>query len=109
MHDQSSWSGYLWATLTGFFTAMSAQDIIFAMGALVTAVIGIATYFSNRQKNKAIIEAERARERAETERTKMLADYLASRSEKAGKEPPQELRETIKLIEGNLNNESIAQ
>ncbi len=56
MNDKGS---YFWGWLTGVLAALSLQDIIFAAGAMFTAIFTVCTYLSNDKKNKAIAEANR--------------------------------------------------
>lgn len=60
-NDGGGFGGYVWGALTGFFTALSAQDVMFGLGALVTALLGLLTYISNDRRNKRIAAAAEAR------------------------------------------------
>lgn len=53
--------GYVWAGLTGIFASLTPQDIMFGLGALITALLGLLTYISNDRRNKRIAAAAEAR------------------------------------------------
>ncbi|TIM24858.1 MAG: hypothetical protein E5Y74_00235 [Mesorhizobium sp.] len=96
-----SWWGYLWATATGAFTLLTPQDFMFAIGGIITAILGILTYVSNSRKNKQIVLAQKAAADAERERVLLLAQYLQSRKDGQIPDTPKEIIETIALIEGD--------
>lgn len=56
MNDKGS---YFWGWLTGVLAALSLQDIIFAAGAVFTAIFTVYTYRSNDRKNKALASEAR--------------------------------------------------
>lgn len=56
MNDKGS---YFWSWLTGVLAALSLQDIIFAAGAVFTAIFTVYTYLSNDRKNKALASEAR--------------------------------------------------
>lgn len=60
-NDGGGFGGYVWSGLTGILTVLTPQDVIFALGAVVTAILGILTYLSNDRRNKRIAAAEEAR------------------------------------------------
>lgn len=95
------WWGYLWATATGAFTLLTPQDFMFAIGGIITAILGIMTYRSNSRKNNQIVIAQQAAAEAERERVRLLAQYLQSRKDGQVPETPKEILETIALIEGD--------
>ena len=64
--------GYVWAGLTGLFATLTPQDIMFGLGALVTAILGLLTYISNDRRNKRIAAAAEAR-------NEILKRYVADR------------------------------
>lgn len=59
--DGGGMGGYVWAGLTGLLASLTPQDIMFGLGALVTAVLGLLTYLSNDRRNKRIAEAAEKR------------------------------------------------
>ncbi|MBA5203097.1 hypothetical protein H2Y57_05270 [Pectobacterium aroidearum] len=63
MMASNSPGSYFWSWLTGILTALSAQDIMFGIGAIFTAVFTVLTYLSNSRKNAALAtEARRQTE-----------------------------------------------
>ncbi|TYL43902.1 hypothetical protein [Dickeya sp. ws52] len=66
------WS-YFWGWMTGLLSTLSFQDVIFAAGALFTAVITVLTYLSNARKNAALAAAE-------IERNRIIGDWVASQN-----------------------------
>ncbi|EHD22065.1 MULTISPECIES: hypothetical protein [Brenneria] len=63
MKTSGSSDSYFWSWMTGFLTTLSTQDVIFAIGAVFTAIFTVLTYLSNSRKNKAIAaEARRQTE-----------------------------------------------
>lgn len=61
MNTNNGFWSYFWTTLTGFFTMLTLQDVLFAGGAVVTALFTWLTYRSNNRRNAAVIEEERKR------------------------------------------------
>ncbi|MGX7395725.1 hypothetical protein ACWOQQ_00170 [Enterobacter sp. ESY66] len=61
MNTQNGFWSYFWSTITGFMTMLTLQDVLFAFGALVSALFAWLTYRSNDRKNKAAIEEDRKR------------------------------------------------
>ncbi len=80
--------GYLWAGLTGIFTALSVQDISIMLGALVTAALGVMTYISNDRRNRRIAAAEEAR-------NVILSKYYDS-ADADGRRPPPPIDSTAR-------------
>lgn len=80
---------------------LTPQDVMFAIGGVITAVLGIMTYVSNSRKNGQIVLAQQAAAEAERERVRLLAQYLQSRKDGQIPETPKEIMETIALIEGD--------
>lgn len=78
--DGGGMGGYVWAGLTGILATLTPQDIMFGLGALVTALLGLLTYISNDRRNKRIAEAAE-------ERNKILRLYVT----KHEGDPPQRL------------------
>lgn len=70
--DSGGLWGYVWMVLTGFFTGLTPQDVMFGLGALITAVLGLLTYISNDRRNKRIAAAAEAR-------NDILKRYVANR------------------------------
>lgn len=73
MNDKSS---YFWGWMTGILSTLSFQDIIFAVGALFTAIITVLTYVSNARKNQALAAAER-------ERNQIIKNWVESQEGRA--------------------------
>lgn len=61
MNTQNGFWSYFWSTITGFLTMLTLQDVLFASGAVVSALFAWLTYRSNDRKNKAAIEEYRKR------------------------------------------------
>ena len=61
MNTQNGFWSYFWSTITGFLTMLTLQDVLFAAGAVVSALFAWLTYRSNDRKNKAAIEEDRKR------------------------------------------------
>ncbi|WP_227136718.1 SHOCT domain-containing protein [Kosakonia radicincitans] len=61
MNTQNGFWSYFWSTITGFLTMLTLQDVLFATGAVVSALFAWLTYRSNDRKNKAAIEEDRKR------------------------------------------------
>lgn len=61
MNTQNGFWSYFWSTITGFLTMLTLQDVLFASGAVVSALFAWLTYRSNDRKNKAAIEEDRKR------------------------------------------------
>ncbi|AYC20055.1 hypothetical protein DZA65_03180 [Dickeya dianthicola] len=74
--NNGGWS-YFWGWVTGLLSTLSFQDIIFAAGALFTAVITVLTYLSNARKNQALAAAE-------IERNRIIGEWVAAQNGKAG-------------------------
>ncbi len=87
-NDSGGFGGYIWAGLTGILATLTPQDIMFGLGALVTAVLGLLTYLSNDQRNKRIAAAEEAR-------VELLRIYFNNHAE----DPPARSRETLDAIQ----------
>ncbi|WP_052038253.1 hypothetical protein [Pectobacterium odoriferum] len=69
---------YFWSWATGALTALSLQDMIFALGAIFTAIFTVYTYLSNDRKNKALA--------AEARRQTEILERLASTQQITPKE-----------------------
>ncbi|MDK9365349.1 MULTISPECIES: SHOCT domain-containing protein [Lelliottia] len=61
MNTQNGFWSYFWSSITGFMTMLTLQDVLFAFGAVVSALFAWLTYRSNDRKNKAAIEEDRKR------------------------------------------------
>jgi len=61
MNNSNGFWSYFWTTMTGFFTMLTLQDVLFALGAVVTALFTWLTYRSNNRRNNAVIEEEKKR------------------------------------------------
>lgn len=70
MNTNNGFWSYFWTTLTGFFTMLTLQDVLFAGGAVITALFTWLTYRSNNRRNQVAIEEER-------KRTKIVAEAYA--------------------------------
>lgn len=64
-HDLPYW----WSAALGFFSLLSLQDYVFIVGAVISAVFTIKTYYSKRKE-------ERKRAEQDAERTRLLKEYL---------------------------------
>lgn len=115
MHDNNGWGGYVWACISALFTSLTFQDLVFAIGAVISAAIGIMTFISNRRKNKAISEAvartEEVKQQQELARSKMLATYLERGYAAQDKPVPDSIVEVMKVVEdsGILDEPAITQ
>ncbi|MFE4125366.1 hypothetical protein ACFX4S_09000 [Kosakonia sp. YIM B13605] len=79
MNTNNGFWSYFWSATTGFFTMLTLQDVLFAVGAVVTALFTWLTYRSNNRRNQAIIEEER-------KRTEIISKAYAK--DDPGKNPP---------------------
>lgn len=61
MNTNNGFWSYFWSAITGFFAMLTLQDVLFALGAVVTALFTWLTYCSNNRRNLAVIEEERKR------------------------------------------------
>jgi len=61
MNTNNGFWSYFWSSITGFLTMLTLQDVLFAFGAVVSALFAWLTYRSNDRKNKAAIEEDRKR------------------------------------------------
>lgn len=61
MNTQNGFTSYFWSSITGFMAMLTLQDVLFAFGAVVSALFAWLTYRSNDRKNKAAIEEDRKR------------------------------------------------
>ncbi|EIH9537410.1 hypothetical protein [Escherichia coli] len=61
MNTQNGFWSYFWSAITGFFAMLTLQDVLFALGAIVTALFTWLTYRSNNKRNLAVIAEERKR------------------------------------------------
>jgi uncharacterized membrane protein len=61
MNTSNGFWSYFWSSITGFLTMLTLQDVLFAFGAVVSALFAWLTYRSNDRKNKAAIEEDRKR------------------------------------------------
>jgi hypothetical protein len=68
--NENGGNTYFWSWATGALTALSLQDMIFALGAIFTAIFTVYTYRSNDRKNKALA--------AEARRQTEILEHLAS-------------------------------
>lgn len=70
MQKMNSSSGhYWWSSLLGLFSILSLQDYVFILGALVSVVFTIKTYYANRKEKRQSAEQDKAR-------TQLLKEYL---------------------------------
>jgi pilus assembly protein TadC len=92
MYKNSGWWSYFWSWLTGFLASLSAQDIIFGIGAVFTGIFTVLTYLSNDRKNKAIA-AEFKR------RSDMLKSYIKNRENINNADAPQVVQEMNDVLE----------
>lgn len=86
--DGGGVGGYVWAGLTGILATLTPQDIMFGLGALVTAILGLLTYISNDRRNRRIAAAEEAR-------VELLKTYVNRHAE----DPPARSREVLDAIQ----------
>lgn len=61
MNNSNGFWSYFWSAITGFFTMLTLQDVLFAIGSVVAALFTWLTYRSNNRRNLAVIEEERKR------------------------------------------------
>lgn len=61
MNTSNGFWSYFWSAITAFFTMLTLQGLLFALGAVVTALFTWLTYRSNNKRNMAVIEEERKR------------------------------------------------
>lgn len=61
MNNSNGFWSYFWSAITGFFTMLTLQDVLFAIGSVVVALFTWLTYRSNNRRNLAVIEEERKR------------------------------------------------
>lgn len=61
MNTNNGFWSYFWSVLTGVFATLTLQDLLFAVGCLLTGIFTWLTYRSNDRKNKAAIEEDRKR------------------------------------------------
>ena len=61
MNTNNGFWSYFWSAITGFFTMLTLQDVLFAAGSVVAALFTWLTYRSNNRRNQATIEEERKR------------------------------------------------
>lgn len=87
-NDSGGFGGYIWAGLTGILATLTPQDIMFGLGALVTAILGLLTYLSNDRRNQRIAAAEEAR-------VELLRTYVNAHSH----DLPARSRETLDAIQ----------
>jgi len=68
--DQTSQNmPYWWSACLAFFSTLSLYDYIFCVGAAISAIFTIKTYYASRREKLQQLEEERAR-------TEMLRRYL---------------------------------
>ena len=60
---------YWWSAALGFFSLLSLQDYVFIIGAVISAIFTIKTYYAKRAE-------EKKRMLEEQKRTQALVDYL---------------------------------
>lgn len=61
MNTSNGFWSYFWSGITGFLTMLTLQDVLFAAGAVVTALFTWLTYRSNNRRNMAMVEEEHKR------------------------------------------------
>lgn len=86
--DGGGFGGYVWAGLTAILSSLTPQDVMFGLGALVTAVLGLLTYISNDRRNRRIAAAEEAR-------VELIKNYFNRHAE----DTPARSRETLDAIQ----------
>jgi hypothetical protein len=69
MHSDNPNLPYWWSACLGFFSLLSLQEYVFILGAIISAVFTIKTYYAKRKE-------ERAHLREEQKRTRILQEYL---------------------------------
>lgn len=72
---------YWWSTALGIFSALSLQESVFILGALVSAYFTVKTYYAKRKEERERLEEEK-------KRTQLLADYLADVRKKPHSDRP---------------------
>lgn len=77
MNTSNGFWPYVWSGITGFLTMLTLQDVLFALGAVVTALFTWLTYRSNNRRNQAQIEESRQRTEEERKRTEILKTAYA--------------------------------
>ena len=61
MNNSNGFWSYFWSAITGFFTMLTLQDVLFALGSVVAALFTWLTYRSNNRRNLAVVEEEKKR------------------------------------------------
>ncbi|CAM8038628.1 hypothetical protein K9O81_23650 [Leclercia adecarboxylata] len=61
MNTQNGFWSYFWSAITGFFAMLTLQDVLFALGFLITGIFTWLTYRSNNRRNLTAEEEERKR------------------------------------------------
>lgn len=96
MRDGSGqgWAGYIWSGVTAFFTWVFAwltpQDLIFAIGAVISAMFAYLTYKSNNKRNERLAAAAEAR-------NELLKTKLSARRSINPENVPDDMRELVDL------------
>lgn len=78
---------YWWSASLGFFSLLSLQDYVFILGAVISALFTIKTYYAKRREEKARLAEERRR-------TQLMAVYLGNIS----RLPPEERPSAAEII-----------
>lgn len=76
-HDLPYW----WSAALGLFSLLSLQDYVFILGAIISAVFTIKTYYAKRRE-------EREQLNEEKKRTQIIEKYLDEVSRKPGSDRP---------------------
>ncbi|WP_145529209.1 hypothetical protein [Yersinia alsatica] len=72
MNEQSQLP-YWWTGTLALFSALSLQDYIFILGAVISVIFTIKTYYVNLHEKAAIIKEEQRR-------TEILRDFLRNKT-----------------------------
>lgn len=76
-HDLPYW----WSAALGLFSLLSLQDYVFILGAVISAIFTVKTYYAKRKE-------ERERLQEEKKRTQLLSNYLAEVAKKPHSDRP---------------------
>lgn len=84
---------YWWTASLALFSALSLQEYIFIIGALISAWFTIKTYYANRREKAAQIKEQQ-------ERTQILKDYLHGKPIDSHPAAIQVVNEVLQQMEG---------
>jgi hypothetical protein len=90
--SNAGWWSYFWSWITGFLVSLSAQDIIFGIGAVFTGIFTVLTYLSNDRKNQAIASEGKRR-------TDILQAYIKNRENINNADAPKVAKEMNEVLE----------